>query len=99
MPAEREHAEASGYDLSSTGTIVEASVRDGPRVGWNVKAGTAVDLVVEVRGDDTDWITHKSVSSATDENDGATIPEARYVRIQNTTTAADTADALLGVSE
>ncbi|MBX0325816.1 hypothetical protein EGH21_22620 [Halomicroarcula sp. F13] len=97
MPSKQD--EASDYDLSSTGTIVETTANHGSDIGWNVKAGTAVDLVVEVKGNDVGWLTHKSVSSTTDENDGATLPEARRVRIRNTTTAADTADALLGVSE
>lgn len=97
MPSKQ--AEASGYDLSSTGTIVEVTANHGSDVGWNVQAGSAVDLVIEVRGNDVGWQTHKSVSSATEENDGATLPEARRVRIRNTTTAADTADALLGVGE
>jgi len=95
----RTYDEANGYDLNSTGTIVEASCADGPKVGWNITAGTAVDLVIEVKGNDTGWLEHKAVSAVTDENDGATLPEARYVRVRNTTTAADTADALLGVSE
>lgn len=94
----RTHDEASGYDLSTQGTIVEASCADGPEVGWNVQAGTAVDLAIEVRGNDVGWTTHKTVSSVTTENGGATLPEARRVRIRNTTTAADTAEALLGVS-
>ena len=96
MPAQRD--EASDYDLSSTGTIVEAPVNyEDNHISWNVKPGTAVTLVVEVKGNNTGWLTHKTASDTTDENDSATLSEARRVRIRNTTTAADTADALLGV--
>lgn len=97
MPSKQD--EASGYDLNTEGTIVEVTANHGSDVGWNVKAGTAVDLVIEVRGDDVGWQTHKTASATTDENDGATLPEARRVRIRNTTTAADTAEALLGVGQ
>jgi len=96
MPSKRD--EVSGYDLSSTGTLVEVTTNYGDDVGWNIEAGTAVDFVIEVKGNETNWLTHKSASGTT-ENDGATLPEARRVRIRNTTTAADTAEALLGVGE
>ena len=97
----RTQEEATGYDLSTTGTIVEASCAAGAEVGWTVKGTAAADYVVEISGNDVDWQEYASYSSTQSVTDGGTIPEARYVRVRNTSTTADgeTAEALLGVSE
>jgi len=91
--------EANGYDLSSTGTVVELTREAGSRLGWRLEGTAAVDYVVEIKGDDVGWLQIQSYSGATSIDDGKNAPEAHRCRIRNTTTAADgeTVDALLGV--
>lgn len=88
--------ETIDYDLSSTGTIVELPTENLRTLGWNVSTDTAADFEVEIQGDGTKWYSLKSYSGRTDIDDGVVAPEAKQVRIKNTSTVSDTADALLG---
>lgn len=88
----------SGYDLGSTGTILKLQTAGGCQCGWLIEGTAAADYVVEVRGNDVDWIEIDSYSSATSVDDGKIAPEALQIRIRNTSTAAgETADVMLGV--
>lgn len=90
-------AEVTGYDLSSTGTVVEfeGGAQDS-HIGWYLTAGSAADFVVEVRGRQVGWQEIDSYSGVTDIDDGRIMPEIDRVRIRNTSTVSDTADAVLG---
>lgn len=91
------NAEANDYDLSSTGTIVELVTGGAARIGWRVEAGSNADYVVEITGNDVQWMQIDSYSGVSSIDDGKIAPEALKVRIRNTSTVADTADVLLGV--
>jgi len=97
MPALKRTNETAGYDLSTTGTIVTLETDELLSLGWIVKAGSAADFVVEIRPDQsTNYYEIDSYSAATNVDDGVVAPEAFRVRIRNTSTVNDTADAVLG---
>lgn len=86
----------TGVDISSTGTIVSLDA-DGdaqglPNVAVRLTSGTAADYALEVSNDASNWWVASSYSGVTDIDATVTVPE-RYVRLVNTATAADTADA------
>lgn len=85
----------TGHDLNNTGTILELDVSESLWLGWNVTAGSAADYEVEIDVDDTTH-TIDSYSSVTSIDDGVIAPEAKKLRIKNTTTVNDTADVALG---
>jgi len=84
-----------GYDLSSTGTIIELDASDIISAGWQVTAGTAADYEVEIDIDDTTHVID-TYSDETRVDGGAWIPEANTIRIKNTSTAQDTAAVGIG---
>jgi len=87
-----------GYDLSTTGVLAELSATgDDPLYGFQVAAdnGSAVTLEVEIEGGGSGPFT--LISKQTGRlDDGFFAPEAETIRIRNTSTAADTADVVLG---
>lgn len=92
----------TGVDISSTGTVVGLDGSEGDAQGLSeiavrLSSGTATTYDLEVSNDASNWWVHKSYSSTSDIDDTQTIPE-RYVRLKNTGTAADTADAELTAS-
>jgi hypothetical protein len=91
------NTEAANYDLSSTDTIVELVMGGASRIGWRIEAGANADYVVEIAGNNTDWLQIDSYSGVSSVDDGKIAPEALKVRIRNTSTTASTADVLLGV--
>lgn len=92
------NTEVSGYDLGSTGTLVELGLGGGSRLGWRIEGTGSVDYVVEIRGNDVGWMQIDSYTGVTSVDDGQVAPEALTVRIRNTTTSSsDTAEVLLGV--
>lgn len=97
--AQKTSSETTGYDLSSTGTILEINCGKLLRLGWNVSAGSATDFVVEIQPENSNnWYEIDSYSSVSAIDDGVIAPEAFAVRLRNTATVADTADAVLGGS-
>jgi len=91
--------EIENYDLSTTGTIVELTATASDELyGFQFKSdgGATVDLEVVIDGGTVQDFT---VFSATTENrvdSGFVGPEVVDVRLRNTTTANDTADAIIG---
>jgi len=91
--------EIENYDLSTTGTIVELTATASDELyGFQFESdgGATVDLEVVIDGGTaTDFI----VFSTTSENrvdSGFVGPEVVDIRLRNTSTANDTADAILG---
>jgi hypothetical protein len=91
--------EVTGYDLSSTGTLVEINCGTLLHLGWQLSAGSATDFTVEIQPEDSgNWYEINSYSGVSAIDDGVMAPEAFAVRLRNTATVADTADAVLGGS-
>jgi hypothetical protein len=90
--------EIEGYDLSTTGTLVELEDTSTHEIyGFIVQATAAVDFVVEERGGTVGYIEVDSFGSTDSINAGFEGPEVVDIRIRNTTTASgETADAILG---
>jgi hypothetical protein len=91
--------EIEDYDLSTTGTIVELEGTSTHEIyGFLVDANAAVDLVVEMRGGTVGYkaLPDFSADGTTFLNDGFQGPEVVDIRIRNTSTENDTADAVLG---
>lgn len=89
-------AEVTGYDLSSTGTIVEYEV--GPedtRIGYVGTATASANYALEVRGRNVGWV-EVSTDSGTTLDGGREAPEITTARIRNTSTASGTVDLVLG---
>jgi len=91
--------EIENYDLSTTGTIVELTATSSDELyGFQFESdgGASVDLEVVIDGGTaTDFI----VFSTTSENrvdSGFVGPEVVDIRLRNTSTANDTADAIIG---
>jgi hypothetical protein len=90
-------AEIEGYDLSTTGTVVEIKNTSSDVVyGFLIDATAAATFVIEVSGGTVGPIKIDSFSDTESVDDGFQGPEAVDVRIRNTTTASGTADAMLG---
>jgi hypothetical protein len=93
------NAEIEGFDLSSTGAIVELeNTSSDTTYGFTVDATASADFVVEIRGG---TVGYKSTPDLTfQDTDGFSEafrgPEAVDVRIRNTSTANGTADVILG---
>jgi hypothetical protein len=95
--ANKTSTETTGYDLSSTGTIVQINSGTLLKLGWLFSTTTAVDVVVEVQPENSsNWYQVDSYSGVTSIDDGTIAPEAFAVRMRNTSTVSDTADAVLG---
>jgi hypothetical protein len=93
------NAEIEGFDLSSTGTIVEIENTSSDTVyGFTVDATANADFVVEVRGGTVEYKTSADLTfQDTDAfSDGFQGPEVVGVRIRNTTTANGKVDIILG---
>lgn len=89
-------SEVTGYDLSSTGTVIEYGIsNDDAYIGYFGTATASVDYVLEVRGRDVGW-TQVDTASGTTIDGGKNAPEAHKARLRNTTTASGTADVVLG---
>jgi len=98
--ANKSSSETTGFDLSSTDTIVEINCETLLHLGWVLEAGSAADFAVEIQPEDSsNWYEIKSYSGVTQIDDGVMAPEAFRVRIRNTSTVSDTADAALGGSD
>jgi hypothetical protein len=86
------------YDLSTTGVLAElTNTSSDPLYGFQVAVdnGSAITFEVEIEGGGSDPFI--VVSTQTDRiDDGFFAPEADTIRIRNTTTATDTAEAVLG---
>jgi len=90
-------SENTGYDLSSTDTILKINTETLLYLGWQINGGSAADYVVEIQPENSStWYQIDSYSSVTSVDDGVTAPEADFVRVRNTTTVADTADVVIG---
>jgi len=91
--------EIQDYDLSTTGTLVElTNTASHERYGVLIEATAAVDFEIEVDGGTVSGITF-ATESAVDRVDARfDAPEAVDIRVKNTstTTAGETADAILG---
>lgn len=96
---EKTSSETTGYDLSTTGTVIQINCGSLLRLGWIVTTATAADFAVEIQPEDSsNWYEIDSYSSVTSIDDGVVAPEAFAVRVRNTSTVNDTADAVLGGS-
>jgi hypothetical protein len=95
--ANKTSSSIEGYDLSTTGELLNINCGSLVTLGWIVDGGSAADYVIEIQPeDDTTYYQIDSYSSVTDIEDGAFVPEAFRIRIRNTSTVNDTADAILG---
>jgi hypothetical protein len=92
------NAEIEGYDLSTTGTVVELQNTSSDELyAFLIEGTAAVDYIVEVIGGTVGPIGVDAFQAATSVNDGFEGPEVVDIRIRNTTTASgETADAILG---
>jgi hypothetical protein len=91
------NAEIEGYDLSTTGTVVELENTSSDELyGFLIEAEAAVDFILEVEGGTVGPIQVDSFSGTDSVNNGFEGPEVVDIRIRNTTTASGTADAILG---
>jgi hypothetical protein len=90
--------EIEGYDLSTTGTLVELEDTSTHEIyGFIVEATASVDFVLEERGGTVGYIEVDSFSGTDSINAGFEGPEAVDIRIRNTTTASgESANAILG---
>jgi len=99
MTTTQSQVDVSNYDLGSTDIILDLSTTDGTRLGWFVEATGSADYVVEIRGKNVGWKEIDSYIGVTGVDDGLVAPEAKRVRIRNTSTnTGETADVMLGVS-
>jgi hypothetical protein len=91
------NAEIVDYDLSTTGTVVELEATSSDDLyGFHVVADASADFVLEIRGGTVGYIEVDSFSGTDSINAGFEGPEVVDIRIQNTTTASGTANAILG---
>jgi hypothetical protein len=91
------NAEIEGYDLSTTGTVVELTNTSSDEFyGFLIEATAAVDFILEVEGGTVGPIQVDSFSATDSVNDGFEGPETVDIRLKNTSTASGTADAILG---
>jgi hypothetical protein len=91
------NAEIEGYDLSTTGTVVELENTSRDEFyGFLIEATASVDFSVEVNGGTVLGVEVDSFSNVDSVNNGFEGPEVVDIRIKNTTTASGTADAILG---
>jgi hypothetical protein len=92
------NAEIEGYDLSTTGTVVELQNTSSDEFyGFLIEATAAVDFILEVSGGTVGPIGVDAFQSTDSVNGGFEGPEVVDIRIRNTTTASgETADAILG---
>jgi hypothetical protein len=91
------NAEIEGYDLNTTGTIVELKNTSSDEFyGFLIDATASVDFILEVEGGTVGPIQVDSFSGTDSVNGGFEGPETVDIRLKNTTTASGTADAILG---
>lgn len=89
--------EVTGYDLSTTGTIVEINTDTLLEVGWQITGSGSVDYKVQIQPEkSSNWYDVESYSGVNNVDDGMVAPEAFRTRIKNTSTANNTADVVLG---
>lgn len=91
----RNQDEAVDYDLSSTGTIAEVNA-GADKVGVRIEATGSASYEIEVEGHDAGPFTEATFSAVSSVDTVVEVPEAVYVRVKNTSTASETADALVG---
>lgn len=90
--------EITGYDLSTTGTVVEITATgDDTIYGFQFRAdgGSAVDLEIIIDGGTAADFTVVSETGQSRLDDGFIGPEVVDARLINTSTANDTADAII----
>jgi hypothetical protein len=92
------NAEIEGYDLSTTGTVVELENTSSDELyGFLIEATASVDFILEVSGGTVGPIGVDAFQATDSVNAGFEGPEVVDIRIRNTTTASgETADAILG---
>jgi len=91
--------EIENYDLSTTGTIVELTATASDELyGFQFESdgGGTVDLEVVIDGGTATDFTVFSTTSENRVDSGFVGPEVVDIRLRNTSTANDTADAILG---
>jgi hypothetical protein len=97
MSLNKTSSEVTGYDLSSTGVIIELITTTFIEIGWIVTATSPADFVVEVQPEgSSNWYEIDTYTDTTSIDDGVVAPEAFRARIRNTDTVTATADAVLG---
>jgi hypothetical protein len=85
------------FDLSSSGTVVELRLTQSDQnYGFQFESTAAVDVVIEIAANDSPFFEVRSFSGVDRIDDGFQAPEADTVRLRTISTAAGTADALLG---
>jgi len=95
--ANKTSSSVEGYDLSTTGELLNINCGQLVTLGWIINGGSAADYVVEIQPEDaTTYYQIDSFSQATSVDAGVEAPEAFRIRIRNTSTVNDTADAVLG---
>jgi hypothetical protein len=91
------NAEIEGYDLSTTGTVVELENTSSDKIyGFVVDATVPVDYVIQIRGGTVAPIVVDSFTDTEFISSGFQGPEVVDIVIKNTSTASGTADAILG---
>jgi hypothetical protein len=94
------NAEIEGFDLSSTGTIVELQNTSSDTIyGFTLDATASADFVVELRGGTVGYKTSPDLTfQGTDAfSEAFRGPEAVDVRVRNTSTAnGEEVDVILG---
>jgi hypothetical protein len=94
--------EVEGYDLSTTGTLVELErTSSDVAYGVTIQATSSADFEIEVDGGTVTGITINTFSSATFVDVTFEGPQIVDIRVKNTTTtvAGETADAMIGTGE
>lgn len=93
------YGRTESYDLNNTGTIAKIDAQGISEVSTRLgNAGTSTDYKLEVSNDESNWWEEATFQATSDIDDSRTIAE-RYVRLQNTATVNDTADAELTASK
>jgi hypothetical protein len=91
------NAEIEGYDLSTTGTVVELENTSSDEIyGFTVDGGAPVDYAIDIRGGTVGYKKVDDFADVTFIFEGFEGPEVVGVRIRNTSTASGTADVILG---
>jgi len=91
--------EIENYDLSTTGTIVELTATSSDELyGFQFESdgGSTVDLEVVIDGGTATGFVVFSTTSENRVDSGFVGPEVVDIRLRNTSTANDTADAIIG---